>query len=51
MAVTVLISVFAHGITAFPGAIWYANRISDKNERMPEMMPVEEVPVRLPWKQ
>ena len=54
MAVTVSISVFAHGMTAFPGAIWYANRISDKedlHDRMPEMSPVEELPVRLPWKQ
>ena len=54
MAVTVSISVFAHGMTAFPGAIWYAKRISNKediHERMPEMSPVEELPVRLPWKQ
>ena len=53
MVVTVLISVFAHGITAFPGTIWYAQRISDKehlHDRMPEMKPVEEMPVRLPWR-
>ena len=53
MAVTVFISVFAHGLTAFPGANWYANRISGKkdlHDSMPEMIPVEEMPVRLPWK-
>ncbi|MGB3639193.1 MAG: sodium:proton antiporter [Rivularia sp. (in: cyanobacteria)] len=53
MVVTVLIGVFAHGLTAFPGANWYANRISDKediHDQMPEMLPVEEMPVRLPWK-
>ena len=54
MVVTVLISVFAHGLTAFPGANWYANRISNKqdmHDRMPEMSVVEEMPVRLPWRQ
>jgi len=53
MVITVLISIFAHGITAFPGSIWYANRIADKKDmhhRMPEMNPVAELPVRLPWK-
>lgn len=54
MVVTVLISVFAHGITAFPGTIWYAKRLSDKehlHDQMPEMKPVAEMPVRLPWRQ
>ena len=54
MAVTVSLSIFAHGISAFPGAIWYANRIDRKqdiHDRMPEMNPVAELPVRLPWKQ
>lgn len=54
MAVTVSLSIFAHGMTAFPGAIWYANRIDRKqdiHDRMPEMNPVAELPVRLPWKQ
>lgn len=53
MAVTVTISVFAHGMTAFPGAVWYAHHISQQQPihyRMPEMMPVEELPVRLPWR-
>ena len=51
--ITVFMSVFAHGLTAFPGVNWYANRISDKQntgDRMPEMMPVAEMPVRLPWR-
>ena len=53
MVITVLISIFAHGLTAFPGANWYANRISAKKDlhnQMSEMMPVEEMPVRLPWR-
>lgn len=53
MVVTVFISVFAHGLTAFPGANWYANRISSKEDShsMPEMIPVQEMPVRLPWRE
>ena len=53
MVITVLLSVFAHGLTAFPGVHWYAKSIEDKKEfhdRMPEMMSVEEMPVRLPWR-
>ena len=53
MVVTVLISIFAHGVTAYPGSIWYANRIADKKDihhRMPEINPVAELPVRLPWR-
>ena len=52
MVVTVLISVFAHGITAFPGSIWYAKHIShqkDLGDKMPEMDFAPELPVRLPW--
>ena len=53
MVVTVFISVFAHGLTAFPGANWYAHRISNKenSHSMPEMIPVKEMPVRLPWRE
>ena len=53
MVITVFISIFAHGITAYPGSIWYANRIDNKKDmhhRMPEMIPVPEFPVRLPWR-
>ena len=53
MVVTVLMSVFAHGFTAFPGVHWYANRIDNKqhlHDQMPEMIPVKEMPVRLPWR-
>ena len=51
MVVTVLISVFAHGLTAFPGANWYASRIASREapEKMPEMKPVKKMPVRLSW--
>ena len=30
--ITVLISIFAHGITAYPGSIWYASQIADKKD-------------------
>lgn len=53
MVITVFISIFAHGLTAFPGVHWYAQRISnhkDTGDRIAEMMPVEEMPVRLPWR-
>ncbi|NET38824.1 MAG: sodium:proton antiporter [Cyanothece sp. SIO1E1] len=49
MAMTVLISVFAHGFTAFPGANWYAKQIAKINRESPELMPVGEMPVRCPW--
>ena len=52
--VTVLISIFAHGLTAYPGANWYANRMDDKQDtqgQMPENKPVPNLPVRLPWRQ
>ena len=53
MVITVLVSIFAHGMTAYPGSVWYANRIDDKKDvhhLMPEMKAVAELPVRLPWK-
>lgn len=53
MVITVFISVFAHGLTAFPGVYWYARRIDRKQDihhAMPEMNPVNELPVRLPWR-
>ena len=54
MIITVLISVFAHGLTAYPGANWYANRMDDEQDtqgQMPENQPVPEIAVRLPWRQ
>jgi NhaP-type Na+/H+ or K+/H+ antiporter len=44
---TVLISIFAHGVTAAPGANWYAKRVA--NVTKPdgtEMVSVPEMPVR-----
>ncbi|WP_228024591.1 hypothetical protein [cf. Phormidesmis sp. LEGE 11477] len=32
MAVTVLLSIFAHGLTAFPGANWYGQKMSSKGK-------------------
>jgi NhaP-type Na+/H+ or K+/H+ antiporter len=44
---TVLISIFAHGITAVPGANWYAKRVETMVEpEGTEMMEVPEMPVR-----
>ncbi len=52
MAVTVLLSIFAHGLTAYPGATWYGKKTSNKASSVPlrEMKPVSELPVRLPWR-
>ncbi|MBO9999407.1 MAG: sodium:proton antiporter [Cyanobacteria bacterium SID2] len=49
--VTVLVSVFAHGLSAFPGANWYGNRMMSEIDRtLPELKPVKTMRVRLPWK-
>jgi NhaP-type Na+/H+ or K+/H+ antiporter len=45
---TVLLSVVAHGITAYPGALWYARRLEREPRDMAEYAPVVEMPVRLP---
>jgi NhaP-type Na+/H+ or K+/H+ antiporter len=46
---TVLMSVFAHGLSAYPGAKWYARRAEKMKDQpdMPELAPVTEMPVRL----
>jgi NhaP-type Na+/H+ or K+/H+ antiporter len=47
--VTVLFSVFAHGLTAVPAAKWYgahADAMKDEPD-MPELVPVAEMPVRV----
>ena len=47
---TVIVSVFAHGVTALPGAHWYARHaagLSGAGSR-PELQPVTELPVRIP---
>lgn len=48
---TVLMSVFAHGLTALPGANWYARRVEKMKDEpdMPELAPVTEMPVRLQY--
>lgn len=52
MAITVFLSIFAHGLTAYPGANWYGQQMSAQadNIPIPEMKPVPEMPVRLPWR-
>jgi len=52
MAVTVLLSVFAHGLTAYPGACWYADRLERDRDRHGDMMEhelVRELPTRQRW--
>ena len=50
MIITVLCSVFAHGITAFPGANWYANRMMTMSDQMPEMLKIKAMRTRLTMK-
>ena len=47
---TVLLSVFAHGVTALPGTNWYAGRAEEMQAEpdMAEFVPVSEMPVRIP---
>ena len=50
VVITVLMSIFAHGLTAWPGVRWYAAR-TEKMKDEPEMAEhvlVTEMPVRLP---
>ena len=49
--ITVLLSVFAHGLSAWPFSNAYAKRAAKLHEEQPECpehLPVEEIPVRLP---
>ena len=52
VVITVLLSVFAHGVTAFPGANWYARRMNSIQEKpqVAEHAPVDEMPVRTPYR-
>jgi len=49
MVITVLLSVFAHGLSAFPAANWYGRHMEQASEDLPEMKLVHDLPVRLPW--
>jgi NhaP-type Na+/H+ or K+/H+ antiporter len=37
VAATVLLSIFAHGVSALPGIRWYARRVEDLDETAPEL--------------
>jgi NhaP-type Na+/H+ or K+/H+ antiporter len=37
VAATVLLSIFAHGVSAFPGIKWYAQQIENLDESAPEL--------------
>jgi NhaP-type Na+/H+ or K+/H+ antiporter len=45
---TVLLSVFAHGLTALPGTNWYAKYAEQTDPAAAEHEPAQEMPVRLP---
>ncbi len=51
VVVTVLFSIFAHGLTAYPGAKWYSRRVQRFGQKpgAGETLPVSEMPVRLPY--
>ncbi|MGA9080402.1 MAG: sodium:proton antiporter, partial [Halobacteriota archaeon] len=44
--VTVILSVFAHGISAQPGAALYARKVAAMNPDAPELRDVSQLPVR-----
>jgi NhaP-type Na+/H+ or K+/H+ antiporter len=47
--VTVLFSIFAHGLTAAPAASWYGRKMADENVVQPdaaEKVQVPEMPLR-----
>ena len=48
VVVTVLLSVFAHGATAFPLSRWYGRRLA-RGAPEPEHLPVGQMPVRVPY--
>ncbi len=43
VAATVLLSIFAHGISALPGMKWYAKQIEDLDDTAPELQAVVSV--------
>jgi NhaP-type Na+/H+ or K+/H+ antiporter len=45
---TVLLSVLAHGLTAFPASKWYSEHITTRAPEGGEHVPVSDMPVRLP---
>jgi NhaP-type Na+/H+ or K+/H+ antiporter len=48
--VTVLISIYAHGVTAAPGAKWYGRKMAEMDEehrQVREMDEVSEMPLRV----
>ena len=45
---TVLLSVLAHGLTAFPASRWYSEHITARVPEGGEHLPVSDLPVRLP---
>jgi NhaP-type Na+/H+ or K+/H+ antiporter len=47
MAVTVILSVYAHGLTAAPGVAWYSQRAEGMHEEAPEKHAVPELPTRI----
>jgi NhaP-type Na+/H+ or K+/H+ antiporter len=44
---TVLLSIFAHGITAYPATLWLARRLGRADSTAAEHREIEEMPVRI----
>jgi NhaP-type Na+/H+ or K+/H+ antiporter len=47
VVVTVLLSVVAHGVTAYPGSLWYSRHAEGLHESAAERRDVAEMPVRI----
>lgn len=47
VVITVLLSVVAHGVTAYPGSVWYSRHAETLHESAAEHKHVTEMPVRI----
>jgi hypothetical protein len=43
VAATVLLSIFAHGVSALPGINWYARQVENLDESAPELQEIVSV--------
>ncbi len=47
---TILLSIFLHGLTALPAALWYSQHPCLQDEQRTEHLTVPVMPVRIPWR-
>lgn len=50
MVLTVLISIFAHGISAYPASKIYGSRMAHADAASPELKPMAEMPTKISWR-